>query len=246
MTPPMNLLIRCLWMPASDASVASRLAEMADIGTHTRLLDEGCGPHWFQLGHSRRDALKHEIRLADLHTTPNICRRVALTEGEAYWTLDAWNGRPDEEGANLHFRLYDPPIDLDVFLISLERAALGETLQWNDVLSTARRLSEQLGAHVIVRSDSLLTYAAERNIAGAENSAYAAFWGVDRSGHNPLFQWFGSVGMEPPSEIVACDPGQRWLPWATAPGMRSHHRDPLTLSASRRSVEVGRAGLIAN
>jgi hypothetical protein len=188
-------------MPASQASLASRFAELANVGLSNKL-QKMVGPRWFKLGRSRRDALKHEVRFSELQT--NI-RRVPLIDGEAYWTLDVWNARAEEEGANVHFRLYDPPAQLDVFFVSFERAALEDITPWNEVLSSARQLSEQLGGHVIVRSDELLNYAAEREIPYAEHAAYAAFWGEDRSGRNPLYRWLASSGTKPPLEIVACD-----------------------------------------
>jgi hypothetical protein len=163
------------------------------------------GPRWFKLGRSRKEALKHEVRLGELQTNKNAFRRVPLIDEDAYWTLDVWNGRAEEEGANVHFRLYDPPTNLDVFMISFDRAALGGTVSWDDVVFSARQLSRQFGGQVIVRSHELLEYAAERNIPDAEFAAYAAFWGDDRSGRNPLHRWMESSGVKPPLEIVACN-----------------------------------------
>src|SRR5262249_11650423 len=34
---PMSLLVRCQWMPASQASLASRFAELANVGLNNKL-----------------------------------------------------------------------------------------------------------------------------------------------------------------------------------------------------------------
>src|SRR5262249_37598996 len=138
----MDLLIRCLWMPPQNAPIASRLAEISDVGSATKLLTM-VGPRWYKLGRSRKDALRHEVVLGEVHITRPICRRVPLIDGEAYWALDVWNGRADQESANVHFSLYDPPNNLDIFYISFQRDALEPTVSWNDVLSAARHLSER-------------------------------------------------------------------------------------------------------
>ena len=127
-----------------------------------------------------------------------------LIEGEAYWALDVWNGRQKGEEANLGFWLFEPPTQLDGIVIEVQIERLRAVALWADVLAATRQLSEMLGGCAIVSSHELQEEVA-RKIAGAEHAAYAAFWGVDRSGLNPLYRWLATTGREAPTEIVACD-----------------------------------------
>ena len=125
--------------------------------------------------------------------------------GESYWDLSVWNGGPQGEGANLYVWIRDPSSQLDQLGISAELDFLRRTMAWSDVLAAARQLSEQLGGYTIVASHELIDECKRRGIAHADEAAYAAFWGPDRSGRNPKYRGLATAGRTAPYANVACD-----------------------------------------
>lgn len=203
----MSLFVRCNWLPPRDATLLDRFSEVRRPMTTNALLAK-LGPRWFQLGRSRKDALKREVRLEEFDPKQKGCERVTLgTSGKSYWSLSVWNGGPDGETAGLRVTIREPSSEVDQIVISAELDFLQRTMAWTDILGAARHLSEQLGGYTIVSSDDLIDEGKRRGIVYDSPAAYAyaAFWGVDRSGRNPKYRWLATTRRTAPFEIVACD-----------------------------------------
>jgi hypothetical protein len=90
-------------------------------------------------------------------------------------------------------------------------------MTWSEVLAATRDLASRLGGCAIVSSHELLNAAARRGFPHADHAVYAGFWGVDRSGQNPLFRWLTATGQAAPFEAIACD---SWEEALALPGER--------------------------
>lgn len=204
----MTIFIRCQWLAPLGQSICTRIAETGQILSRVGLVAI-VGPRWFLKGSSRTEALKNEVALGDLGSNPKLLERLPLGDDEVDFTLHVWNGRATEEGATFGLTLHEPPSHPDGMVIGVEMEFLRSVASWDDVLGTARSLSREFGGCAIVSSHELLREAKRRRFPHNENdfpyAAYAVFWGVDRSGHNPLHRWLTARGRAVPFEAIACN-----------------------------------------
>lgn len=191
-------------MSPAEASLVDRLGEAARAAA-TLTAELNVGPRWFQLGRSRKDALKKEVRLEDVSTQNKSCRRVELADNEAYWAMNIWNGRSEGQEANLAFSLFERQTRPDGLMVSAEIDHLRGTVGWPGVLAATRELANALGGCAIVTSHEARERETEHNSPAADHTAYAAFWGIDRSGRNPLYRWLTDQGRMAPWETLACE-----------------------------------------
>jgi hypothetical protein len=228
----MSLFIRCQWLPPPEASLESRFSEVGKVTTTLRALSS-LGPRWFKLGNSRKDALKREVPLGEIHTNRKLWRRRPLGDGEAYWDLSVWSGRSEEEGANFGISLHERSSQADGIGFATEREFLRRTVAWVEVIDAARRLSVELGGCAVVSSNELMEEASSQGIAHADHAAYAAFWGVDRSGRNPLYRWLAKTLHATPFEIVACES------WEDASGVDGRRFRAIAQTLAAVAAEAG-------
>ena len=197
----MNRFVRCEWMPAPSATLGGRIAEAAAVVRSVASESAYASAGWFLTARSRKAALAKPVDLERLSSLEKPWRRVPLIEGEAYYSLSMWDGKSDVESADVSVDVHEPPIEPDQLVISGPTTdAFRARVSWREVLALAELLALRLGGRTVVGSYALHLYAEPKGIPDA---AYAAYWGVDRSGRNPFYGRLRAVGHEPPWSIVA-------------------------------------------
>jgi len=197
----MSLFIRCQWLPATDSHLDDRIAEVASL-LRTDVAERVCGNRWYRLGMSKRKSLAEPVEF----TANQAWRRSPLTKGQVMYRLEVWNGSDDGLSSNLSSIIHEPSDEVDVLVISLgETEALAAAgASWGDVLALADSSARTLGGRAIVSSRELREWAAERSLEYSGEIAYAACWGIDRSGVNGYYSRFTQESRELPYCSVAC------------------------------------------
>lgn len=145
-------------------------------------------------------------------------RRVPLNADatEICWGLDLWNGQKPPKAGSLSIALFDPPVghepilpsglDTDrIVLTGPERSHVdADSSVWSGILTLARCLGDELGGMSIVTSHELWQSAEEEGLSNGCAAAYAAFWGLDRSGGNRHYRWLSDAGIQPPHAMILC------------------------------------------
>jgi hypothetical protein len=211
----MKPIVRCNWLPPGGASLEQRAAEVLRVAGDLGLPPAIAG-QWFEKGRSKKKALSKPVRLEELQTIKRPWRRVPLVGDEVFYALDLWNGRDLPGDATLSIVLYQPPVSMarfsiagletDMFMVTGPDLSVLEAdgVSWAALLEVARRTADRLGGRTVVTSTEAMAYCEQQNISGADHAAYAAFWGIDRSGQNPFYRPLASAGAEAPFEVVAC------------------------------------------
>lgn len=181
----MSLFVRCRWRPAPGARIVARTHEVAAALAAESSLATLAGERWVRREGSRRDALAQDVPLRALGD-PETWRRARLGGGWLY-RLSLWSGEDGPAGASLSLTLHDPPDDDDVLVLSDldEDAVRAGRPPWPALLAAAASWARWLGGVCVVSSHALVEHAASLGLDGAERAAFAAFWGVDRSGTKP-------------------------------------------------------------
>lgn len=199
----MSLFIRCEWVPETNASIELRVAEATGV-FGVRILAKIAGAQWYRLGRSKAEALSRPVSIDDLRQV-QAWRRVPLIPGSMIYSADLWNGRDHPEGVNLSIAINVPSTDLDTCVVSnLDANYLRASgISWRDVLIFAESLAQMLGGVARISSHELLDQAKDWKAVGAQEAAYAAFWGIDRSGKNPRYHELMKKRKFPPVSCVA-------------------------------------------
>ncbi len=172
----MSMFIRCNWEAPEGASVDVRLAQSAHLLQRLTTIP-WIGKDWFRLGRSRGESLSRQVAWKDI-AERSAWRKVKLSAREAYFSLDAWNGKDEHESLNLSIQIHEPPVELDQVLLSgiWPTAMRAAHVRWVNVLEVAEQLTLELAGRSIVGSNELLKLAREHGWRHAESSAHAVYW----------------------------------------------------------------------
>lgn len=201
----MSVFICCEWMSQADTSLGERIAEAAGV-LGDPLLTTIIGARLYRLGRSKTEALSRSVS-GDALAHVETWRRVPLIPGRTVFSVDLWNGRDDSESANLSIAIHMPPSHVDAFVVSGLNADYLRSayVAWSDVLAFAESLALKLGGVARVTSHELLDFTKERMASGDQRVAYAAFWGVDRSGNNSGYRALMKAATAAPFCCVAAN-----------------------------------------
>jgi hypothetical protein len=197
-----NLFIRCHWLPAVGEGIDERRAAVATV-LDDPVLVRCFGRQWFAKGYSKSKARLKPIERADL-THKRHWPRVRLIDERFYFHFDVWNGQDHPKASSASAMVHSPPVEPDTFVINGQTAFLETCAEWAEILSLGRAIATQLGGVVIVSSAELMMARDEQHLEGGDVAAYAAFWGVDRSGVNPWHRPLRRQGLDLPYESIAC------------------------------------------
>ena len=197
----MSLFIRCRWLPDPTHALEGRIGEIVTL-LRSEVVERLTGSRWHGLAMSRAAALRDRV---DLNAT-RAWRKVPLTTTQVMHRLGLWNGADEALSASLSATVYEPSEEPDILVFSTSdcQSLEASETRWADVLAVAEAFANQLGGRAIVSSNELLEWAAQRNVEHADVAAYAAYWGVDRSGANPCYEWIPKDHRGSPSCEVAC------------------------------------------
>lgn len=191
-------------MAPSSFTTDARVAEVAGIVRQLCTAGPYAGA-WFLKGRSKKEALSKHVDLDQIFAKKKPWRRVSLIEGAAYYSLSMWNGRDEDEAAELSVSVYDPETTPNMLVLSGPPIECLRTRvpAWSDVLELARSFAVRLGGMAVVCTDELREYATARAMPHAFFAAHAAFWERDRSGRNPVYAPLRDAGLAAPCSLVA-------------------------------------------
>jgi hypothetical protein len=134
-------------------------------------------PEWFRPGHSKKKALATPVSLNTLSADIKAWRKVPLIPGQGYRSLSLWNGLDDEHSASLSISLYEPPLENDQLLISLNTSALRDRgIELAQLISQVREVLGIVGGYATIGSSNVAHAYPERK------GALLLLWGEDRTG----------------------------------------------------------------
>jgi hypothetical protein len=192
-------------MPRADASLEERIAESASL-VGAPLLATIIGAQWFRLGKSKAEALSRPVDMDNLARI-DTWRRVQIVPGVMVYAVDLWNGVDHPGVANLSIAIHVPPNEPDTFVISSLNADYlrSADVSWSSVIAVAECLADRLGGLSMIASHELLELLQKKMPGSSERAAYAAFWGIDRSGNNPAYRGLETAQISAPFSCVAAD-----------------------------------------
>lgn len=168
----MALYLRHEWAPSSPAAPPRRLEDVA-AALHDPSIRALCGPCWFALGGSKKEALSRPVDLVNV-ADGTAWRKRGRSPSPSWMALSLWNGLDAIESVNLDLRLclgsgVDTLALTDIQYDGLPAPALGE--RWDLLLRCARSLVRRLGGVSVLGSDALMTWA---RLAGLDDANFVA------------------------------------------------------------------------
>jgi hypothetical protein len=180
------------------------------------------GAEWFKGGRTKKAALSRPVHLENITPKAPPWRRVSMTDvpphNDIYYQLGLWNGLDRPASCSFSITLYEPALDprrlqipgleTDTIIIPGPELALLESTStaWHRLLDICHLIANLLGGRAEITSDELWDLArGQTQLSQASDAAYAAFWGIDRSTHNPLYRPLGESNATGPSSMVASD-----------------------------------------